>query len=260
MRRGRSPAKIRMAWAALARSACFAAGSAQGAAIQLISNGGFETGNFAPAWSVSNLAGSSGSFFVDTPGSTTPLFGIATAANPGGGSFYAVSDQNAPGTHALTQSFTVPVGATSVILTFEMFVNSGAALAVNPAGLDHTASPNQHARIDILTAGASVFDTGAGVLTNLFIGVDPLGSNPNPFTAYTFDITGLGAGTFQLRFAEVDNQLFLNMGVDNVSIVAMGDITATPSSVVAEPASLTLLLTGIAGLGLAARRRRKRAD
>ena len=49
------------------------------------------------------------------------------------------------------------------------------------------------------------------------------------------------------------------MGVDNVSIVAMGNITATPSSVIAGPASLTLLLTGIAGLGLAARRRRKRA-
>jgi hypothetical protein len=66
-----------------------------------------------------------------------------------------------------------------------------------------------------LTSGATPFDTGAGVLENLYIGADA-GGNPHPYTHYVFDITSLvGGGTFQIRFAEVDNQLFFNLGVSS---------------------------------------------
>jgi uncharacterized protein (TIGR03437 family) len=93
-------------------------------------------------------------------------------------------------------------------------------VAINAAGLDYTAVPNEHGRVDILTAGATAFDTGAGVLRNLYLGVDA-GGNPHVYTSYTFDITstvGGAGGTFQLRFAEADNQGNFNMGVDDVSI------------------------------------------
>jgi hypothetical protein len=188
---------------------------------ELITNGGFETGNFT-GWTVTDLAGGSGTWSVDTLGTTTPISAFPTLAAGGAGTFYAVSDQGGPGTHSLIQPFTVPWPTLSATLSFDMFVNdqSGVGPIINPAGLDHTATPNQHARVDILTTAAGAFDTGAGVLANYYLGVDA-GPNPHVFTHYVFDITGIvgAGGTFQIRFAEVDNQLFFNQGVDNVSIL-----------------------------------------
>jgi hypothetical protein len=228
-----------LACAALLMSVCTAVGAGPG--IELITNGGFETGNFA-SWTVDNLAGGQGDWFISNPGIPTPTSIIATAPNPTGGAFYAVSDQGGPGTHVLRQSFTVPANAVSVELSFQMFVNdSDGGPHINPAGLDHGVSPNQHSRVDILSAAAAAFSTApADIVSNFYVGVDPQASNPNQYTSYTFDITGLvvPGGTYQLRFAEVDNQLFLNQGVDNVSIVA-----AVP-----EPAAALLLLGGAIGL------------
>jgi hypothetical protein len=224
--------------------------------IPLINNGGFETGDFT-GWTVTNQADGAGTFIV-TGASTTPS-GFGTAG-PAGGSSYAVSDFG-PGAHALSQAFTVPGPALSVILSFNMFVNdwSGVGPIVDPSGLDFAPGggfpfvPNQHARVDILSAGASAFDTGAGVLQNLFLGVDPSISNPNPYASYVFNITGtVGAGgTFVLRFAEVDNQFFLNLGVDNVSI----NFAPVP-----EPGTLLLLGSGVLGLGIRVRRRRRHLE
>lgn len=221
--------------------------AANSAQATLLTNGDFETGGFA-GWTVTNLVGGSGNWFIDSPGTTTPMSNFATAANTLGGSFYAVTDQIGPGTHALTQSFTVAPNALSVIFSFQMFTNdqSGSAPIVNAAGLTHTAGPNQHVRVDLLSSTATAFDTGAGVLANFFLG-DDAGSNPNPYTSYSFDISALvaGGGTFQVRFAEVDNQLFYHAGVDNVAITAQ----------IPEPATLALLGLGLTGLAISRRRK-----
>ena len=58
-------------------------------------------------------------------------------------------------------------------------------------GLNHVGAANQFARVDILSSGATAFDTGAGVLANYFTGVDA-GADPHAFTHYLFDITGSG--------------------------------------------------------------------
>lgn len=219
---------------------------ATASATELISNGDFETGTFA-GWTVTDLAGGSGTWYIDTPGTSTPDSGSSTSAAGGSphGAFYAVSDQVGPGTHVLSQLFTWD-GIGSLMLNFDMFANDAdSGPFVDPAGLDHNAGPNQHVRVDILTAAASVFDTGAGVVSSLIAPtVDPQANNPNPFTAYGFDLSGLGAGTYQLRFGEVDNQLFLNMGVDNVSLQAD----------VPEPGTLALFAISLASLGLRRRR------
>jgi hypothetical protein len=207
--------------------------------IELITNGNFETGAFA-GWSVVNQTGSfpGSNWFIDTPGTTTPVSGMATSSAGGlpHGSFYAVTDQGGPGSHSLLQTFTVLPAASSIVLSFDMFNNNWDS---GPFGTsqDFTITPNQHARVDILTSGAGAFDTGAGVLGNFFLGGTPV-TSPNPFTHFSFDVTSLlsSGGTFQLRFAEVDNQLFFNMGVDNVSI---------QETVIPEPGSFILLLAGI---------------
>jgi MYXO-CTERM domain-containing protein len=215
---------------------------------QLINNGTFETGTLA-GWTVASQAGSfAGSNFFALSGTTTPQSGSSTVG-PASGTFYAVSDGNGSGAHALLQPFIVPGGST-VVLSFSLFVNSYGGNFVNPIGLDFTDGANQHARVDILTAGASAFDTGAGVLRNFYLGTDS-GSNPHAYANLSFDITSLvgGGGSFQLRFAEVDNQFFLNMGVDNVSIV-------TSPAGAPEPLSAALAALGLIALGLLRRRHR----
>ena len=221
---------------------------------ELLVNGDFETGNYT-GWTTSTLAGSNGTLSIDAPGTTTPSSGNATAANALGGSFYSVTDQSGPGTYALLQSFLVPVGTTNLTFSFQMFANDWSGLTtVNPAGLDHNAVPNQHARVDLLIAGASAFSTAPGdIVANFFLGADPFATNPNPYTSYNFNIFGLvtPGQTYQVRFAEVDNQFFFNQGVDNVSVFAT-------DSAVPEPATWAMMLLGFGAIGLSLRSAKRR--
>ena len=118
----------------------------------------------------------------------------------------------------------------------------------SPASLDFNTIPNQQARVDILTSGATPFALGGSVLDNVF---DATANTPS-YVAETFDITSIvgGGGTFQLRFAEVDNLDVFNLGVDAASIVA------APASV-PEPDSLILVATGVIGLASWRWRRRR---
>ena len=241
-----SSRKYLLATLVFAAFALFVAPAAR--ADELIVNGGFETGTFA-GWTTVARPGSNGNLFIDN-NNTLPLSGLPTVG-PASGNFFAVTDQGGPGTYSLLQTFVVPAGQSQVILSFALFTNNAAgATIVNPVGLNHTMGPNQHIRVDILSAAATPFDTGAGVLANFILG----GGNtngPNPYTNFSFDITSLvgAGGTFQLRFAEVDNQNFLNLGVDNVSINA--------TSAIPEPATMLLLGTGLAGVVAKVHRRRK---
>jgi hypothetical protein len=214
-----------------------------------IFNGGFESG--LSGWTVTTQAGSGGDFIAHTAGDT-PISGLPSVG-PASGLQYALSDQDAAAAAALSQQFTLSGPHTNVLLSFKLFVNDNSGTpAVNPAGLDYTADPNQHARVDLLRAGASLLSTDpADVLANFYLGSDPFATNPNPYTSYTFDITaytGLG-GTFILRFAEVNNLSVMNMGIDDVNI------TGDAVNVVPEPSSLILLGIGV-GACVARRLRR----
>jgi len=208
---------------------------------ELITNGGFETGSLS-GWTLTSQTGSfSGSGFFVTGGTTAPVSGAPTAG-PASGTKYAVSDQAGPATEILSQAFTAPGPASSLIVSFSLFVNTYGGIEINPAGLDYTAVANQYARVDLLQAGSSLFTVGPGVLQNFYSGADAVSSIPNPYTNYSFNITSLagGGGTFILRFAEVDNVDVLNMGVDNVSVNFTPANVPEPSSVVLAASSLGL--------------------
>lgn len=222
------------------------------AAVELITNGGFETG-FA-AWSRSSALGSAGDFHLSAPGSATPLTGSPTPANSAGGDLYAVTDAEGPGAYALRQSFVVPVGATSTSVSFQFFAQSAADLFIPSVGLDYsTPELSQYARIDILTAGASAFSTAAAdIVTNLYIGHQ---GTPGAYTNFALDLGSLltPGASYQIRFAEADNVFFFNLGVDNVSV------QANFGAPVPEPATWAMLIAGLGAVGAAVRARRSRS-
>jgi hypothetical protein len=69
---------------------------------------------------------------------------------------------------------------------------------------------------------APIADIGAGVLLNIF--KTPFGTPTSiPYTSKFVDLTQFAGQTIRLRIAEVDNQFYLNVGIDAVSIQA--DVT-----------------------------------
>jgi hypothetical protein len=226
--------------------------AAQSSAAQILVNGGFETGDFT-GWTVLNQTGSfdPSDWYIQT-GTGSPLNGFPVPAPPEG-LFAAMTDQGGPGSHVLYQDFVVPTNILTATLSFQRFISNQAGDFFTPDSLDYTVSPNQQARVDIITTTADPFSVAAGdVLLNIFqtMAGDPLVSG------YTVDSTDLTAflianagATLRLRFAEADNQLFFNFGVDDVLL----DVTLVP-----EPSALALCgLGGVLG-GLALRRRSRR--
>lgn len=220
-------------------------------ASELLVNGGFENGGGSlSGWVVADQAGGSGSWFLQT-GTGSPLNGFSVPAPPGP-THAAMTDQGGPGSHVLLQSFVVPTIVTSAILNFDYFISNQGGAFITPASLDFAFAPNQQARVDIITAGADPFSLAVGdILANIYqtqVG-DPLVSGYNTINANLTALFAAHAGeTLVLRFSEVDNQLFFNNGVDNVSL----DVA---SSALPEPGTLPLLGLAVVGAGLLRRRK-----
>ncbi len=213
------------------------------AQIELIQNGGFETGDFSH-WKRWQQAGSPGEFQISgesqTPSEQFPTPGAFS------GDYYAVTDSNAPGTdgpsaYALYQAFMIPQATEKVTLHFDMFVNDWFGQgALNTNGLiDYTQStPTQFVRVDILTSDANPFTISpSDIVSNIYLGLDGI-APPYSYSGFDIDLTSLTTSgqTYQLRFASVANQFSLNMGVDNVSITTV----SAP-----EPGAFALFALGI---------------
>jgi hypothetical protein len=233
-------------------------------AVELIVNGGFEADGadiYHPdaitGWTALSRGVIGGAGVLS--GTLSP--GGYDTVGASSGTYYGFLDAAFPSSNALLTSFTsVPV--LSATLSFKLFANDQSAngtVYIDETGLDHETGgayrPNQHVRVDLLAGGADPFDTGTGVLRTFYLGGGTgrgFDADPNPYVAYTFDLTGVLAsgGTYQLRFANVANQGALQVGVDDVSL------TITP---VPEPSAYLLLGAGLGVLALSrgARGRRR---
>jgi hypothetical protein len=214
----------------------------------VITNGGFESG-FA-GWTIMNQVGSDGTFLLQT-GTASPVTGDPVPAPPGG-TTAAMTDAQGPGSHVLFQSFIFNAPVTAATLGFDVFVGNRADRFATPNTLDFsTPALNQQARVDILAPGADPFSVAAAdVLLNAFqtnVG-DPLVFG---YTHRAVDITALVNANLNtpltLRFAETDNILTFQFGVDNVDIVTQE---------VPEPATWATCIGAMLGLACLRRARR----
>jgi hypothetical protein len=175
--------------------------------LNAVANGLFEAG--LRGWTVVNQAGGSGSWFVQL-GARAPFSGLPQPApnDPP----QALSDQLGAGSHILYQDVAVPSHGGR--LTFDLSVDNWAGFYFTPHTLDFTVVPNQQFRADIVDPADPV--ETARILRRIFLTTWGM---PSVFTTrVVFDMTPFAGQTVRLRFAEVDNQSFLNVGIDNVRV------------------------------------------
>jgi len=241
----------------LAFAAALAASPA--AALEILTNGDFETGDLT-GWTVTTAPSSSGDFVVQSYGSPLlPFSNRPFPGNPDGGDFFAVVDQSNPGGYVLSQTFIVPAAAGRLTLSFDNFINDNSGFSPNPPGGGLSPDPSlfpgiQFALLDILGPGASPLAPAPGDVVASLINPFPAPALPdltNPWQdSAVFDLTGVltPGSAYQIRFGSVDSAGFFNFGVDNVSLRSSSDVPV--------PAALPLFGLALGALGLAARRRR----
>ena len=219
---------------------------------EMIVNGGFEAGDLT-GWTRQVWPGSSGDIRVVGAGngflSELPQIGPRTGAR------YALTDQTGPGAYSLSQAFTLGSGPTSATLRFALSVTSYGAPTPPGTALDPFGPPRQFARVDLFSGLLADGFSSAAPLQTFFAGPAAAVDSAQAWQPFSFDLTSLLAapGTYTLRFTEVDNQGFFNLGIDDVSLVA------TPTHVIPEPTTFALCAAALAALGVAVRRRAPRS-
>lgn len=211
--------------------------SAMAAPVELVTNGGFETGNLS-GWTTSGLgsgscASNNRDWNVSASGSAT---GCSAVANPlGSFAAYVMNDGNGALTYRLAQTFGVDAGTTGGLFSFNLS-------SINQSDASRTLTvslTNQTTLASINVYSASTFSTSsAWQMINTDISTF-LASAAGDSVLLTFDNTILTAWTGPA-----------GMGIDNVSILA--NVSTVP-----EPGSLALLGLGL--VGVAAGRRKTKA-
>lgn len=209
------------------------------AGTQLIQNGGFESGTLTN-WITNGTLGSTDAFFADN--SLVTPYGNPTVG-PNTGTWYAVSDSLnliVPESTYLVQQVTIPVGTIDDVFSANIFVN------------DQFGGSGTGGEIAIWANGANPLTA-----TPLYIIYGPAdtpvsGGTPNPYVLVNQDITAhVTAGTtYQIGVLESDSTGPINVGVDDVSLIATA-ATGTPEPGMLLP--MAVLAAGI--LSYRARRR-----
>ncbi len=193
-----------------------------------ITNPGFESG--LSGWTT--VAQGDAIAVTVASGSTTTSAGTIPPSPTGDN--YVYTSQNGPGRSFVYQTFTVQAGTNRIF--FDIAVLNGASdyYVPSPMSFDYSGAANQQARFDILKPGAS-YDTvsSSDILVTGFQSQpgDPLQS---PWQSYDIDVsTELAPYAGQavtLRFVQVDNQMYFNLAIDNLSVGAAPPANDPPTA------------------------------
>jgi hypothetical protein len=193
--------------------------SVRAQAQELIFDGGFELGGVNWQIATTYTTANSGGWILSAVGNPSPLTGLETSPFGPADGLYVVTDQQATGTMALFQTFTVPNdnSLNQLNLSFDMFVNDWSN--------QPTYNPNQHARVDVIGATGTAYL--AASIFNGYLGTDG-GPLPNEFEHYEFDILPFvtPGQAYRVRFQTVVGVSQLNQGIDNVSVLAVPEPSA----------------------------------
>jgi hypothetical protein len=198
---------------------------APAASATTVVNGDFESGSLS-GWTLFN-EGSSGSWYAYS-GTANPAYPEPEVPPPPQGNFAAISAQGNPGTHILYQDIALEPGFSHVLMLTAYYHSLAPLKVPSPDTLSASGEPNQQYRIDVIKPTAPITSLEpSDILAPVFATHegDPEFMSPKQIQV---DLTQFGGQTVRLRMAEVDNQLFLNAGLDAVSIT--GPPPAAPSN------------------------------
>jgi extracellular elastinolytic metalloproteinase len=207
-------------------------------AVNLITNGDFETGSFA-GWTVFTANPSFGTWQINN-GTLDPN-GPATPQPPISGSFDATTNTSGPAIKNITQSFVVPATVGRATLSWSDRIQNFAS------GFFAT---TQEFRVQILDANNTLLQTV--YKTNPGDPLIQLGPNSR-----SFDVTALlqshAGQTLKLRFEQQDNSFFMNVTLDNIALSVSASAPVTDSDFYAvnltagQPVTAALSLSGFTG-------------
>jgi uncharacterized repeat protein (TIGR01451 family) len=169
-----------------------------------IANGGFEAGDLR-GW---GQEGSPGGGFVINDGSVDPP-GPEGKVSPSRGSYSAVCQQSAPGSHTLYQDFILPVFVNSATLNWTHRIRNSASHFAADHGF------RVEIRDSANSAIAIAFSTQDG---------DPLQGD---WVERTYDLSTLRGQRIRIAFVETDSLGYLNVHLDDVRVMLdFGGVTA----------------------------------
>lgn len=142
-----------------------------------------------------------------------------SGAPPPGGEFASVTEQGSPDSNILYQDIAVPPNSdvSCSVIVYLVNYNEGGESSNYVIGDGLTLNTvNQQMRVDLMDPDADPFDTGAGVLENLF---QTLPGDPNNigYTTLNFDLSPYAGQTVRFRAAVVVTQAPLIGSIDELS-------------------------------------------